>query len=195
MGVAALLSVEAFAQQKFTAPKGLDIRIGYGVVPMQNIQESFSNELVPELADNNAIDLKKKGSGVFSASLNYQTKSRFGFGVDVLYGQTQSEFAYTNTSKSTVSSQWFTVMAKGSFMYYRDAFNVPNVELYGAAALGSSFREATGTVNNVEKSKSMSYFAYQFTPLGVRTGQKVAFWAELGYGYKGVLNAGVSIRL
>jgi hypothetical protein len=41
----------------------------------------------------------------------------------------------------------------------------------------------------------MSYFAYQFTPLGVRTGQKVAFWAELGYGYKGLLNAGVSIRL
>lgn len=190
-----LLTTNAVAQQAFTAPKGFDVRLGYGVIPVQNIEESFSSELAPALTDAGWIDLKKRGSGVFSASVQYQTKGRLGLGFDVLYSNTSSEFAYSNTSKNKVTSKWLAVMAKGSYMYFRDAVNVPNVALYGAVAIGATFRDATGTVNNVSRSQNMSYFAYQITPLGVRTGQKVGFWAEIGYGFKGLLNAGISVQL
>jgi hypothetical protein len=36
--------------------------------------------------------------------------------------------------------------------------------------------------------------AYQITPFGIRTGQKLGFWAEIGYGFKGLLNAGLSLK-
>ncbi len=192
---ATLLCTTVYAQQGFTSKPGLDIRLGYGLVPVQNLQESFSSSLVPDLTNAAYTDVKKKGSGMFSASLQYQTKGRFGVGVDVVYGKTNTEFVYSNTSTNTVTSSWFTVMAKGTFLYYRDALNVPNIELYGAAAVGSSFSDANSTVGNTARNKNSSYLAYQFTPLGIRTGQKIGFWAELGYGFKGLLNAGISVRL
>jgi hypothetical protein len=132
---------------------------------------------------------------MLSASVFYQTKGRLGVGVELVYGQTKTEFSYSNTATTTATSKWFTVMAKGSYIYFRDGLNVPNVELYGGVAVGSSFRDANAGTGSNAKNKNMSYLAYQLTPFGVRTGQKVGFWAEVGYGYKGLLNAGISVRL
>lgn len=180
-------------QQKFEAKRGIDIRIGYGVGPVQSLQNSFHEDLLPILDDDNYINLKKKGSGMFSLSLMYQTASRLSFGFDAVYGNVSSEFSYSNLSTVKPQSKWFAVMAKANYTYYQDVVHVPHVEMYGGIALGSAFRDAT--LAGSDKSLNSSHLAYQITPFGIRTGQKIGFWAELGYGFKGFINAGVCARL
>jgi hypothetical protein len=180
-------------EKKFEGQRGLDIRIGYGVGPAQSLQNSFHNDLIPDLADPGYNVLKKKGSGMFNLSLSYQTASRLSFGIDAIYGTVRSEFTYPNLSSIKPVSQWFIVMAKANFVYYQEMVHMPHIQLYGGVAVGSAFRDAS--VDGSSTSFNSSHFAYQITPLGIRTGQKFGFWAELGYGFKGFINAGLCTRL
>ena len=184
----------ALAQEKkFVGQRGLDIRIGYGVGPAQSLQNSFHDALIPELANPGYSVLKRKGSGMFSLSLSYQTASRLSFGIDAIYGTVRSEFSYPNLTSIKPVSQWFIVMAKANFVYYQETTHMPHIQLYGGVALGSAFRDATLEGNST--SFNSSHLAYQITPFGIRTGQKFGFWAELGYGFKGFINAGLCTRL
>jgi hypothetical protein len=72
------------------------------------------------------------------------------------------------------------------------------VRLYSKIALGACF----DIFNNYEvkddkvnkKSKTNVDFAYQVSALGVEVGQSVCGFAELGFGYQGVIQAGVKFR-
>jgi hypothetical protein len=190
-----LFSSNTFAQQKkFKGVPGFDFRIGYGITPVQNLNNSFSTELIPDLADDKYVTLKKEGTGMFSASASFQTAGHWGFGIDAVYGKTKAVFTYPNTSSQEPESKWFTVMANVRYTYFVNLIQVPNIQLYGSIAAGSSFRDAQVEKSGSTKTFNQNYFAYQITPFGIRTGQKIAFWAELGYGFKGLLNAGLSLQ-
>lgn len=190
-----LVSFGAMAQQKKTkGVPGFDFRIGYGIVPVQNLNESFSTELIPDLADDKYVTLDKKGTGMFSASASFQTLGRWGFGIDAVYGKTKAVFKYPNTSTQEPESKWFTVMGRVNYTYFADVVNLPHIQLYGSIAAGTSFRDAQVEKGGTTKTFNQNYFAYQITPFGIRTGQKIGFWAELGYGFKGLLNAGLSLQ-
>jgi hypothetical protein len=189
------ISSASFSQEKkFNGVPGFDFKIGYGIVPVQNLNESFSTELIPDLVDENYVTLDRKGSGMFSASATFQTMGRWGFGIDAVYGKTEAIFRYPNTSTQEPTSKWFTVMGRVNFTYYTDVVNAPNIQIYGGIAAGSSFRDAQVEKGGTTKTFNQNYFAYQITPFGIRTGQKIGFWAELGYGFKGLLNAGLSLK-
>jgi len=73
------------------------------------------------------------------------------------------------------------------------------VELHSELALGVGFRrecfdKQSGSSLSNESSTS-SRFAYQITPIGVRLGGKLAGFAEVGFGYKGFVLAGISYRM
>lgn len=73
----------------------------------------------------------------------------------------------------------------------------PRWSLYGIAGAGlgrTSARNSGAVTNTVEKSR-YPLATIQVTPIGVRYGKTVGIFAELGYGYKGILNTGVSLRL
>jgi hypothetical protein len=62
--------------------------------------------------------------------------------------------------------------------------------LYGSTAIGATWKSAS---NGSEVDKKTG-FAYQITPIGVAVGGMIAGWAELGFGYRGILSAGVAVR-
>ncbi len=72
----------------------------------------------------------------------------------------------------------------------------PLVNFYALLGLGSTFaferveNDATGqkiTMND-------NYFTFQVTPFGIRLGKKLSGFAELGYGYKGIMRLGASYK-
>lgn len=71
----------------------------------------------------------------------------------------------------------------------------PQWSLYGiaGAGLGRTFAKNYGTVTS-EKNK-YPLVTIQVTPIGLRYGKTVGLFAELGYGYKGIVNTGISLRL
>ena len=65
----------------------------------------------------------------------------------------------------------------------------PICQLYGMVGMGA-------TIANIPKSeiKQWIFFNMQLTPIGVRVGRDVAGFIEFGWGYKGLINAGLSVK-
>jgi hypothetical protein len=68
------------------------------------------------------------------------------------------------------------------------------VKLYGKLGLG--FHQFNQTVNYVDPSVSnesvrYNYFTGQLTPFGIEVGKNVSGFAEFGFGYNGILSAGI----
>lgn len=73
----------------------------------------------------------------------------------------------------------------------------PKWSFYGiaGAGIGRTFeRYANGATGSIEKIRH-PLLTVHFTPIGVRYGKTTGIFAELGYGYRGILNTGISVRL
>lgn len=184
------------AQQILTAKNKLDLHLGYGVVPQQNLQKSYSESLVPGLADVRYVDLSLKGNGTLSAGFLYHLSDKLALGADVYYAKNKSEFSYSNSSTQVPVSTWKSLLVHARYTYLRQIVNIPNFELYGAVSVGgSSVNSEITRPNGSVITRPDRYLAYQVTPFGIRTGRQLGFWAEVGYGYKGILHCGLSLRL
>jgi hypothetical protein len=90
---------------------------------------------------------------------------------------------------------WTTVAAEVTVAYLdtRDAFT--RIRIYGAASYGVGiFSDARNQINETDASGPKPY-GFQATPFGVRVGRQVAVYAELGCGYKGLINCGLDLRV
>lgn len=73
----------------------------------------------------------------------------------------------------------------------------PMVELYSAASLGPAMRFRKILRNDFggnEDAQKVSV-AYHVSAVGIKIGKRIGGFAELGYGYKGVLCGGVYVRM
>ena len=73
----------------------------------------------------------------------------------------------------------------------------PSLQLYGYVGLGgtvvsfSNTKFDDGTSTNVSR---LPFINAHITPIGIRFGKALGGFAEFGYGYKGILNVGISCR-
>jgi hypothetical protein len=68
------------------------------------------------------------------------------------------------------------------------------VRLYGSLSYGVSILGDNHTgIGEVDES-GPKFYAFQITPFAVRVGRQVAGFVELGFGYKGIVNGGLSFR-
>ena len=77
-------------------------------------------------------------------------------------------------------------------------YNGPLVQLYGLAGLGCRYY-SEHQVSGQSTTGTMGIFPNwfvnsQWTPIGIRAGKTLSGFAELGLGYKGLVNAGVCYR-
>lgn len=77
----------------------------------------------------------------------------------------------------------------------------PILQLYGGFDAGLSLfknesvsYDENGNISD-EREQWTPFFAAQLTPIGIRVGKQVAGFAEVGFGFRGVFTAGLSIRL
>ncbi len=73
----------------------------------------------------------------------------------------------------------------------------PRWSVYGiaGAGLGQTFERKSGTMTDPVEKTRYPLITVHGTPIGVRYGKAVGIFAELGYGYRGIVNAGISLRL
>ena len=68
------------------------------------------------------------------------------------------------------------------------------VRLYGAISYGISIFNNTTLKPDDANNSGVWATGLQATPFGIRIGRQVAYFAELGFGYKGLINTGVALR-
>ncbi len=74
------------------------------------------------------------------------------------------------------------------------------VEVYTFAGAGPSFISVSSTYTSPglgfpSETTRNTIMKGQYTPVGIRLGGRLGGFAELGYGYKGIINAGISYKL
>ena len=157
------------------------IAIGSPIFTVQEIATGLS-AIISDIIGQDVDEIKSKGT--FSLSYRYFPSRRWGFGVTGVYEKI--EVNYKNpTAKSTFNT--IAVMANGQYNHIIR----PRFDLYSRLGAGiCNFNQSGGMGNS-----NNNVFAFQITALGIRAGGVFNAFAELGFGYEGILHAGVSLQL
>ncbi len=85
-----------------------------------------------------------------------------------------------------------TVAVESKVIYY----NGKKLRLYGFAGLGARlYSEKSTPAQSFDGIGGKVFFNTQATPLGISFGKKLSGFLEVGLGYKGLINAGVTYRI
>lgn len=107
------------------------------------------------------------------------------------WGLVQYSGTLNNTSYQTWESQSIIFLQEASYILKKQG----KLSVYSLEGAGLSYKmmqsKKIGPFLTMDTKSSP--FAWQVSPLCIRYGNKFAFYAEAGYGFKGILNAGLSL--
>ena len=175
-----------------------EFAVSAGFFTGRSLQDKESLLADPEIALYEHTDAKSTPAIflTFQRTLSPRFVLGFSLGTGSGSGKLNNE-----TGGRNVDYSWrtYTVAVEARFVYLDRRF----IRLYGLAGTGpniyrqvSSSSQRTGGVFNASgRSEEIELgTAYQITPIGIRCGTRIAGFAEVGFGYKGALNVGASVR-
>lgn len=171
-----------------------EISAGYGVLSMQEGFHGFGRAFAGAFFFNPG-DVKlnySTGPAIISYSRVINKDLTAGFSFSYTKVSSQISYLWTHSDTTRFTTQFYTVMGKMQYTYTK-----PDeiVQVYSGLAWGASF---FNTVNNypdrTSDTEDGSYFAFHFNILGIRVGQNFAGFMELGLGFNGLINGGVSVK-
>lgn len=163
-----------------------EISASYSILPSENtfgnIWLGFSDK-GPH--GNRDLTLRR---GVFFAGYKYFLSDRIAVGASTGFNRHANESNFRYTDFTRFDAQTLTVAGEVTWIYLKK----PAVKLYATAGLG--FFTMRASMDNYDTSTTTNGGTAQLTPIGIRFGKKLGVFTELGYGYKGILNTGFSIK-
>ena len=176
-----LLSNLSYSQQKKNEIYG-----SYGLASVQEISSILNDIIIlPFVGGDFTI---KSRVGPFIAGYKRNLSDHFTVGISGSYTSFDKEYTILNSNdlKFTVENTFITALADANFTY--NPGNI--VQLYSGLSAGvSSFQQK----DSIETDNS-TITAFQVNAIGIRAGKNIAAFLELGFGYKGIINGGLSIK-
>lgn len=124
---------------------------------------------------------------------------RFKVGGDLGFSHAKSNLTLNGDNAVSLKERElnFMVLPSAEFVYFKRRL----VELYGGVGAGVSLLRHTESGQTemgkkaAKKADLTTSFAYQVNPIAVRVGNnRIGGFAELGFGYKGFLTAGINLK-
>lgn len=158
-----------------------EIELAYGVGTAPEIPDAVSRSFFDADKNHTPID-NIAGTGGFAIAYNRFVTKRLSLGLTGVY--TKNTITY-KVPAARLDWAIFTVLANVKYNYVYD----PLFHLYSGVSAGISMSNVigAGTGNN-------QVLAYHLRLIGARLGAKFGAFAELGFGYEGILKAGVSLH-
>ncbi len=183
------LPVVATAQpaSAFDSKGNIEAYAGYGLLSAPDFITSFSNILTGALLPGMVEKIDSKGFGTVYGGIDYYAGNHFALGAQYYYSAFERQYKMQNESTATLNTQYHSVLIRGKGIWV----NRPSFQLYSALAAGPSFASAK---NDNDETKNSIIFAFQASPIGIRVGNHIAFFLEGGFGYQGLISAGLSAR-
>ncbi len=152
-----------------------------------------------DYAEKSGFDIRDMGYIIPSVTLGYyyQVLPWLQVGGQISTGTCSLINLYTPNTRDRIGSyynQGIYITAGVRFTYFQTDF----VQLYSGLSLGARMnihsRMLPDPYSSVGANVESSSFTFQATAFGVRFGKKVYGFAELGYGYNGILKVGIGTR-
>ena len=168
----------------------LELAASYGLVTGDQFSDQISNNPNKKLTYNS-------GNAFFTLRYHFFSCLAFGIAGGVTSAAGQYTDAYhPSVVTSTYRQQVTTIAFEAYYVYtFRKYF-----EVYTFLGAGPEFATTTTTAEPVPNAIGITttdgrnVIKIQYTPIGVRVGGRLAGFAELGIGYKGLVNAGISYK-
>jgi hypothetical protein len=135
-----------------------------------------------------------RSSGAYNFSYRYYVTRRFSFGVNLAYEYVNSHRDVTvyGVRGNSDQQRFLTMSPEVTFTYVDRRRHRSGLRLYWLAAWGIT--SVSDKFPGENPDRAFVPLGIQITPVGVRVGHDLAGYAELGFGYKGLLSAGLSYR-
>ena len=192
----AVAGINAAYAQCPSNKRQLDISVSYGVISTDQV---FG---VPNDDGATVSGQKTLTSAPGSPFINvrYFFFNRLAFGVTCGFLSESGKYVDTYAPSITGTGTYASHSTVTAFEVYYIYLFRKNMELYTLGGIGPSFSNANITTNvlglsTTSHAESVNTTKVQYTPIGIRYGGKLRAYAELGIGYKGVFNAGISYKL
>lgn len=176
----------------------LDISVSQGIITSDQVAQQFTTGDNTNSSGNNKKLTYNSGATFFS--IRYFMYNRLALGISG--GITNERGQYTDrTNPSFITSTYKQGITTYAIeLYYIYTFR-KYFEVYTLIGAGPSFTKtgtttfttpnATGAVTNTSDNNLKA----QYSPIGIRFGGRLGGFLELGVGYKGVINGGISYKL
>lgn len=149
---------------------------------------NYKSRILPN--DYTRSNITSKGAVfiIFNTYVSEKITSSGSFGFEKINSSVMLE----NEEAGKMNRNLFTLALETDFFYIKNQ----NFTMYANVGWGYSLCKDEYRLNSGEKDSGFTgIMVFQVNPIGLRLGNKLAFYTELGLGYKGIVNFGLSIRL
>lgn len=174
-----------------------DISISYSLFhpdQFQKVNTPMLDEMFEVNSDRYTRDNYSSWGGVFLTYRHIFKNELFMWGITAGYSSSQSEIYSVGQFAGDLERTFITAAIEWEYRYV----NQGPVQVYSGVGLGFTYGTEEFTSGNPgfeSNTGDISGIAYQVNAVGVRYGKKFGGYLELGYGYKGLLNLGLSLQL
>jgi hypothetical protein len=171
-----------------------EISAGYGIHSLQEGFHGFGRALQWAFFFNPG-DVKlnySTGPAIISYSQAVNKDISAGFSFSYTKVSSQISYLWTHNDTTRFTTQFYTIMGRMQYTY-----TIPDnfVQVYSGLAWGASFFNTVNIYQDkTSDTEDGSYFAFHLNILGIRVGQNFGGFMELGLGYNGLINGGVSVK-
>lgn len=173
-----------------------DIMISYGAFTIDQFLPVESTMLTELYPDKRYVRDHYAGSGIASFSYRHITYNEvILWGISAGYNQTKATIYNVGTEVGELERQFISVAIDVQYRYV----NSGSIQLYSGVALGYQLGNETLTPPSdsglPNGSGTINRLAWQVNAMGIRIGKTFGGFAEFGFGYKGIVNVGLSAQL
>lgn len=135
-------------------------------------------------------------SGNTAAGYSFMINPAISIGLDFNYSYASTDVLLSERKIFKSSVMAYTGTLSGHYIYYQEG----NIEISSGVYLGVNYKDEDleffdERYSGMVKESDAYRFAYHLTAIKVRYGNIVGLLAELGFGFRGLVNVGLSIKL
>jgi hypothetical protein len=175
----------AMAQQKGTS----DISVSVGAATSTDIANLFTNILAEGLTGGEYSTRNMKAGPSLGLTYRYAVMDRWMVHADGFYQKMTENLYLSNAKSGELKYSYITVGLGSDYRYISKEY----FQMYSGLAVAYT-SESIDNSGQGGSPKGEGFFNYQINAAGFRVGKKLAGFAELGFGYKGIANVGVSYQ-
>ncbi len=169
-----------------------DLSVSYGLVTIDQVADVLEDLLLIVITIGSFYKSEMDFTGAPFLTYHFAPKSRFGFGLAVGGYQTTGTLL-NNITETPVGPFKETNYIGALEIDYRWVMK-RGFQLYSGAGFGARIRKGTYTNVSETATDTTTLPTFHINALGLRFGNNIGFFAELGAGYKGVINLGLSAQ-